>query len=357
MYVKVNDLGVRALPIINRVLSALRPNPKLSAFAETVEIICPEEVGHMPGVLMDAADWCLVEGHYEGSSGELERKRVGGGEQVHGATVKYEFKNVLAAPSGFHVLGGTYSGLGGGYMAALRTKEVVRRKKGMYASSYVISKFFGHWLTDGLSTSFLNAEGDDLYLWTDPRWTHAPEYLNLLDIKRIEQDYVHFESLIYYEDIGQNSNRRARLRRLKEQVIRASGSRGGGFVYLRRGRTGVKREISNEQELIAIVVRYGFQVVDVTEPLEKMLAVIGGAKVTISIEGSNFAHLMLASRVGATHIVINPSDGFNNVFADYLPAFGDRMATVVAVRDERGYKVNLNQMIRLLEDILEKQVE
>ncbi len=332
-------------------MSIMRPTPALSALAESVDIICPEEAGWMPGIAMEPESWNSVTGFHDDSSAELERKRVCGGEQIHGATVRYVFKNVLASPFGFHVLGGSYAGLGGGYLSTLKTKKILKRGKGMYASSAVTSRYFGHWLTDALSTSFLKTDDEDLYLWCDPSWGHAEDYLRLLGIDRIEHDFVHFEQMTFFEDVGQNSNRRARLKRLKRLVGSINQLSSDNFVYLRRGGTGEKRLISNEDALTAALVEKGFQVVGVEEPLEKILNVISGAKLTVSMEGSNFAHLMLAARSGAAHIVINPSDRFNNVFSDYLPAFQDRMATVVAKSDEVGYEVDIYKLLILIDKV------
>lgn len=339
----------RLTPLMNRAWSKWRPPMEMARLAERVEVLCGEEAGRGVGVIMDAGDWDHVTGFYKENSIHLERDRVYGGPNLHRPTIRYHFRNVLASPSGFHVRGGSFAGAGGYYAKALTTRDLITRPQGFYASSAVASRYFGHWLLDALGTALLCSPDEDLYLWSDPAWVHAPEYLKLLNIDPVPSPFVHFERMTFCDDVGQNSNRRARLKQLRSRLHEGPAPNRGGLVYLRRGSTGEAREIVNEADLVRALVGLGFVVVDVRQPLSEILAATLGARLTLSMEGSQCAHLMLSAGDGATHVIINPSDRFNNVFADYLPAFGDRMATIVAKRTGAGYSVNITSLMNLLE--------
>lgn len=341
----------RLTPLINRAWSLWRGPASMARHAERIEILCPEETGTASAVVMDADDWNHVTGFYDGNPVQLEQARIRGGTRVHRPTVRYHFRDVLASPSGFHVLGATFAGAGGYYAEALKARNLVSRPQGFYASNAVASRYFGHWLLDALGTALLRSPAEDLYLWSDPGWLHAPAYLDLLGLNRLEQPFVHFERMTYCDDVGQNAHRRSRLMALRSRLNQRRGRNEGGMVYLRRGQTGQLRAIVNEDDLVQTLIAAGFVVVDVRQPLNEILDATSGARLTLSMEGSQCAHLMLSAAIGAGHVIINPSDRFNNVFADYLPAFGDRMGTIVARRSEAGYVVDIPRLMGLLERV------
>ncbi|MFN3129442.1 glycosyltransferase 61 family protein [Roseibium sp.] len=235
----------------------------------------------------------------------------------------------MASPAGFHVLGGTCSGLHGHYLPPI-SSIIPECTSGLYASSCVTSKYFGHWLTDGIPTCLLANEKEILYLWHRKGWSNADQYLQLIGIAASKHQYVYFNELSFVDDIGMTNNRRQRLQSINQAIL-ATRSRlnPNRIVYMRRGQTGINRIILNEDELVSRLISEDFCTVDVDQPLEGILDICAGAKCTVSMEGSHCSHLVMSAAPGAKHFTLNPSDRFNNIFAEYMPAFSGKFATVV----------------------------
>ncbi len=171
----------------------------------------------------------------------------------------------------------------------------------------------------------------------------------MMGIERINAKYVFFKQMSYCKDVGMNSNRRERIQRIKNKLI--SKSTGIEKVYLSRGDSGVLRKIINEDELIDALRDLGFHIARVYDPFDDIIASCAGARVTVSIEGSNTAHLMMSASFGADHIIINPADRVCCIFADYASAVGDNIHTIVAVKEKDGYKVDVPRLVNIIQKL------
>lgn len=336
----------RFLPIYNALKRKISSAKSIEDTCDSKEILCQAEQSEVKGVAID--DYCksLITSTNKPGNLELERRRMEGYLADHQETVKYKFSNVLATPTGFHVVGATFSGNGSDIFGPLLGRNIPIIEKGIYATSYVTSKFFGHWLCDGVPTSLLKEPDETLYLWSPSSWGHTSDYLELLGIERVNANYVFFKQMSYCKDIGMNSNRRQRIQEIKEKLK----NKGAGVekVYLSRGDSGVLRKIINEGELIDALRDLGFHIASVYDPLDDIIGSCASAKVTVSIEGSNTAHLMMSSSFGADHIIINPADKFSCIFADYASAVGDNIHSVVAVKEKDGYKVDIPRLVKVI---------
>ncbi len=338
----------RLYPLANKLSRYFHPTPELSSLAYDIQVLSQEEVVDFPRVIMDPNDWDLITDYTDNNHMLIEKSRVLGGARRQSQTVRYQFKDVLASPAGFHVFGGTYSGLFGHYLQPIY-KKIPEYDAGLYASTYVTSKFFGHWLTDGLATCLLRSTDELPYLWHTAAWTHSARYKQIFDVKTIDHDLAYFKEISFIDDIGMTQNRRDRLKLMNSKIRQFfKNTSNSNMVYLRRGKTGSPRPIVNEDQLVERLQKQGFSIVDVSQPLHEVLNKCAGANLTISMEGSHCSHLILSASPGAKHIIINQSDRFNNVFAEYMPALSAQMATVVAQKQETGYIVNIDSLLRMI---------
>lgn len=340
----------RFYPIYNAIRGMFSNLADLDDFCVKKEIICDAEKSFMPSVSMGEDCRKLITNSSAMTTLENEWRRVDGYMANHAETVKYKFKNVLATPGGFHVMGAKYGG-GREHLLGPLINNIPVLEKGFYANRFVNSTFFGHWLSDGVSTSLLKQKDESLYLWSPPSWHHAPGYLNALEIERVEAKYVFFKNMSFCIDVGMNSNRRKRIRLIKSKISSLCNASGSKRVYLSRGESGLNRKINNESALIDVLRGLNFKIVSVHDSFDEIIESCAGADIAISMEGSNFAHLMLGSCFGANHIIIVPSDQFNTVFADYLPATGDSIHNIVAVKEGDGYSVDLSRLTTIIEHI------
>ncbi|MEZ5758830.1 MAG: glycosyltransferase 61 family protein [Emcibacteraceae bacterium] len=342
----------RFLPVYNVLRELFLPSKTVDKFCISEEIVCEASQEYMPGISMEDHYRSLVTHVVKGTTPEQQWRRTKKRMVVHEATVKFKFKNVLATPAGFFSLDGQHI-IGKRHLInPIFSKTIHIIDKGFFASSFVTNTYFGHWLIDGIATSLLKEKDEELYLWAPPSWGHTTTYLDILGIETIKHDYVFFKNMTYCFDRGMNTNRRARIRKLKSVISTKSSSQKGKKVYVRRGQTGISRVINNEDALNDQLKKMGFLIIDVDAPAEEIINACSGAELTLSIEGSNFAHLLLGATTGATHIIINPAAQFNNLLADYMLALGDTMHTVVAESEGAGYRVDIPRLTKLIENIL-----
>lgn len=345
----------RFFPVYNALRGIFGPSTSLDKFCESKETVFEASREDMPGISMDDHYRGLVKQVAKDTDPEQQWRRIEKREVTHRATVKFKFNNVLATPTGFYTCRGQHIIGKRHLIAPIFSKNIPTLEKGFYASSFPSNTYFGHWLIDGIATSFLKEDDEELYLWTHPgwnRWDHTKTYLDIFGIETIKHDYVFFKEMTFCVDVGMNANKRARIKKLKTIISSGSNDPKGKKVYLIRGKTGISRVINNEDVLIDRLKEMGFYIVDVNAPATEIISACGGAELTLSMEGSNFAHLLLGSAPGATHIMINPAGRFNNVLADYMPALGDTMHNVVAEVDGDGYRVDIPRLTKLIEDIL-----
>lgn len=225
---------------------------------------------------------------------------------------------------------------------------IERHASGYFAASPITQQYFGHWVCDGLITTYLKRLHEELYFPYNPAWSHAREYVDLLKIEQLRPDHVIFDEMSYCRDIGQNAGRAARLERLQAKVQGIFGDASVLGAFIRRGRTGVPRVLLNEDEVVDALSTRGFAIVSSTGPLEHILRSVSGAPITVAMEGSHWNHLFLASRGDALHVTINPADRFNNVFADFIDHTPGQLATTVAIREGDGYRVDVSNLLRLI---------
>lgn len=337
----------RIWPVESRIRSVLGLRKSMDDLCVSRTVVCPEETSAMPPVIMSSQQQEMVTGCQPATTLAHEWDRIAGFEGQHKATVRYEFKNVLATPHGFFVGGHGFSQVNHPPFGKLATGKIHRAKRGFFCLSPTIIKFFGHWLHDGLPLTLLRQDDEDLFFPAHHSWTHAKGYLDLLDIAPMPHDFVLFDQMSYCIDVGQNSNRRGRTQHIQDR-LRLKGTQTQKRVYISRGSTGAKRLISNEAALISALKMNGFRIVHASDSFDEMRTACQGCDISLSIEGSQMAHALLFANPSAFHVSINPSDLFNNAFADYMPSFGARLGTYVAQKDGDGYHVDIDGLLAFI---------
>lgn len=323
--------------------------PELAKAAVEVIEEHPSTTAFSKPVHMLDEDRAKVEGAQLATSLDEQWAIIDGRQVVHEATIRYVFKDVLATPFGFFTKFQGFARFGPVRYTEILSAPIERRKSGFFASNPITQQYFGHWIRDGLITAYLKRPHEELYFPSNPAWTHASGYVELLKIPRLAAPYVIFEELSYCQDIGQNPGRAARLEQLQAKVQDLFGNAGIPGAFIRRGKTGSPRVLLNEDEVAAALSARGFAIVSSTDPLEHILRSVSGAPITVSMEGSQWNHLFLASRRDALHVTINPADRFNNIYAHFIDHTPGQLATTVAVREGAGYRVDVPNLLRLID--------
>src|SRR5262249_10362059 len=150
------------------------------------------------------------------------------------------------------------------------------------------TRFFGHWLLDDC-TKYLLAEeiGNPLCLRMPP-YGHLQQYESYFGQDWRPTDRAYIDHLVIFQDFAQNSFKRKRYKILRDRLqAHFTRSAPQNLVYLKRGTTGVRRIIQNEDEIIDGLLKRGFLVLDIaTHRLEHIIERLSNAKIVVSLEGS-----------------------------------------------------------------------
>lgn len=344
----------RTYPLINKAIAPLLGRRPLAAMATKVEEISPAERTIMPPVLMLEDDWDRITAVQEETTWAAEDLRTKGGEHLHQPTMRYTLKNVLATPWGCYALGRSFHQAGKIDLGQVLKGPVLRRKAGHFGLPVIGMKYFGHWLRDGLPASLLRQPHEDLYFPVNPSWHHAKAYCDLLEIDRLQDPLVLFDTLTVCSDVGQNTHRRNRMRKIHAAIQAKLPAPTASGAFIRRGATGVARILLNEDEVCEALAQRGFNICSATDDLDTILKATSGVDTIVTVEGSHWAHGFFAARVGGGHLTLNPSDRFNNQYSAYMPALDQTLATLVMTRQSNGYVVDLDRLNTLLDRLTER---
>ena len=228
------------------------------------------------------------------------------------------------------------------------------------ASSYIGHRYFGHWLLDDC-VQYLLAEtnGTPLCLRRPhDRIGHQKQYATYFAQDWSPIDRARIDHLVVYQDFAQNTLKRTRYRILRERIRgRFRCANGRSLVYLKRGESGVRRVIQNEEEIINVLQRHGFEVASVeSDSLVGLQRVLVNAQLVISIEGSHAAHCAYSVPENSGLIVLQPPDRFTAWHRDWSEAVGVRFGFVVGAVGERGYVFSSLEILRTV-DLMLKRLE
>ncbi len=124
-------------------------------------------------------------------------------------------------------------------------------------------------------------------------------------------------------------------------------------VYLRRGIAGEPRVLVNEPELEVALRAVGFDILDPEQLSAREIAERSlDAAVVVAVEGSHLSHAIFSAADQATFLVIQPPDRFALAYKEFTDRMDMRFALVVADPVEGGFAVALDEVHRLLEQLL-----
>ena len=238
------------------------------------------------------------------------------------------------------------------------SEKPVRIKTAALASSFLGTKYFGHWLTDDC-TRYKLAENFGTPLCVRmPGYTHRQQYQTFFSQGWTPTDRAYIDHLVVFQDYSQNSSKRDRYKILRDQIkTRIPGRAANACVYLRRGQTGALRTIENEQEILDALTESGFIVLDIaSDGLDHIIATLGGAKLVVSIEGSHVAHCTMTLPENSGMLILEPPDRFSGVHRAQAGCLGVRFGFVVGTLSDNGYHFPPDDILRTI-DLLLREIE
>ena len=344
----------RLFPITSSLQAKLFGRRSIDRVAAEKEIVCPAEYGQTSPVNIWPIDLARVVKVQEETTLDHELLRIRGYRACHDATVLRVLENSLATPHGVFSFRDSFSRWGSVPIKKALSAPVTSVERGFFAASPISMKYFGHWVTDALTTAYLKDPEESLYLPAPQNWPHAAEYLDLLGIATVP-DYTYFSRLTIPEDVGMNANRRTRLERLNNDIRSRFKHGTRQRIFLNRGDSGASRRLVNEPEVIERLQAEGFLVLDVSLPLKELLSSLCNSSIVVGMEGSHFAHALVTGTRETHYVTINPADRFNNVHTDYIISLGGHITTVVAAKRGRGYHLDPDHLLQVIDGLHAKE--
>ena len=336
-YAALRVIGRRSLP--------------LPAVARRSWVVHPAVRSHRPRAIFLEGQLDRVEGVQMETTREIEFSRVLGGEVQHAATVAYEIE-------GATIVGGSvYAGMGrlrllpGRFLpGALRPAEEELDQAALDCT-YVGNRYFAHWIVDDCPLHLLARGYAPPVGVARTEYPHEGGYLHLWGLQRRRVASVKVRRLMVFQDYGQNPSKRARHEWLRAPVLARATARPWPGVYLRRGRSGSPRVLTNEDEIEARLSRRGFAIIDPeVSSVEQIVAACAGTRAVVGVEGSQMVHALLGlAAPGGTIVALQPPWRFNNLFKDLADCLDFRYAFVVGMREPGGFRVNHEELDRTLD--------
>jgi hypothetical protein len=273
-----------------------------------------------------------------------------GSPRTVGPTIRYELENVL-------VVEGLIYGQGRRkrFNSELDCQQVPlsweQYEEVAVRSSYVGCHFFGHWLRDDCATHLLAEQVSMPMSMPTPSWPDRAGYLSLFGQTYSEFRRAHVRRLVLFEDIAQNDHKAQRFRVLRRRLTenRVPGA-AGRIVYLMRGASGKQRSLLNESEVVEALMLQGVKIVQAEAlSVPDLIAQLLGARIVVSIEGSQLSHALFTLCDEGGILAIQPPDRFFNSHMDWARALNMRYGVVVGEERPSGFHLPVDDLLRTIE--------
>jgi hypothetical protein len=212
-------------------------------------------------------------------------------------------------------------------------------------------QYFGHWLRDDCS-AFEVARGiAPVVSLSRPDWTDCPAYERAFGQDWTDLTAFQADRLTLVRDVGFNLDKGKRFELLRKRA-RESVKAQARLVYLARGRTGVRRSIVNEEELLQALSANGFAIVRPETARRSVLEQCMDADLIATIEGSQAAHAVFCLRPKGSLLVIQPPDRFYNPHVEWVRLLGMRYGIVVGQSEGEAMRVTAREVLEMTEKLL-----
>lgn len=236
-------------------------------------------------------------------------------------------------------------------------RETVQLDAACLISSFVGVKYFGHWLADDCLSYELGKQYAPPLCVRTPPWSDKQFYADVFQQDWTPTDRARIGRLFVLSDFAQNDLKMQRYSKFRKLLRRSLPSPGeDDIVYLKRGSSGANRSMGNEDAIIDLLASQGIAICEVEkDPISVTLQRLLGAKLVISVEGSQLAHTIYSLRQGAGVLVIQPPYHFNACHKAWMDRLGMSFGFVVGDSTTTGYDLNPEELMATI-DLMLKHV-
>ena len=284
-----------------------------------------------------------------------EQLRINGGRREHAATIARALRNA-------HLFGDYV------YKKAAKIQigtqperlllyghEAAELDSASLTCSWHDSKYFGHWMTDGIPLLMAGRELAPPIRNSNVLSDHQSQYLSMLEMTYEPFKAGRIRELLIFEDFGQNNYKRARYEKIRACFSKYGTQSSHAGAIILRGTSGVNRALVNETEIADYLLSIGFTVIDPQlQSANEIVAAINGAQVVVGVEGSHLAHGLFSLATGGTLLVLQPPYRFNNPHKDYADCMDLKYGFVVGDACDGGFRIEMDPLKKMLDLIAAK---
>ena len=331
--------------------------------SESVETreLHPAETVDAPAAWFDEGDLQRITHFGHNRNGrEIELARIHGGPATRRPTLAYRLRDAVLV-NGFLMTRTRIHRLVHGAPALWGLPaNVPRHSSGALATSRQGLRYFWHWMTDDLPTALAIQDWAPLVATAYEPTAHQHDYLAAMRLGITFLPVAHFDELfVVDEDHAENAFKRDRLHEVRRRLRGDLAVREHAGVMLLRGSSGQPRRLVNEGVLAESLQRRGIDVLDPSLlSAAELVRRCAGAKVVVGVEGSQLTHGIVQLDDGASLLVIQPPQRFNNPIKATCDALCVRYGFVVGRIDsdsearEGDFSVDVDAVNRLLDRMI-----
>jgi hypothetical protein len=343
-------------PLTSRLLGRLGVAVDLEHIAARRWTLSPEVESTSPPARFDESDFDKITGCPEGNTIDENIGFARGGVVRHGATLAYELRHVTISSG--HLFGPRFfMPLGPRPAPVVAQRAQQHFEHALLTSTPYGATYFGHWILECVPLTLLARRlGMEPVSTIDTRSANQQQYLEILGLDEHIATDASFDTLVFVHDIGQNELKVARYHAMRAiaRGTLAAGHRPSRGIFLRRGVSGQRRVLVNEDELASIASSRGLEVVDPMQvSTQALLDASFDTPLVVGVEGSQMLNAFPWLAPGGTMFALVPPQRFDMILRGPCDALSVRFSLIVG--DARGpddFHVDARAFARRLDEHL-----
>jgi hypothetical protein len=340
---------------VSRLKSLTGQTKFIEDVAHRIDEICPATaVSGPPGICLPGQLDRIEEAAF-GLDVKTEIAQFSGAPKVTLAARRIELHNVYIDGYSLHCQGRTLCMRTDG-QADIPDTDIIELQDAGLRSSFLGCWFFGHWLRDDCATHELAHDFGPVLGIQTPFWPDKQDYLTLFQQEVLTARQAYVSKLVMFDDIHQGLDKAVRFEILRKKIRQSViPEHSNHLVYLRRGGTASARSISNESQVAEALEQRGVIIVSAEQmSIPDMVAKLLGARMIISIEGSQISHALYTLNDGGSVLAIQPPDRFFNSHMDWLRVLNMHYGIVVGQGLGGQFHIDVNELLRTI-DLMDVQ--
>ena len=240
----------------------------------------------------------------------------------------------------------------------------VNLKNAVITDSDFTHQYFGHWLSDAVSSNLIATSNMPSLIFKKPKYQHANEYTKILELQNIVGNLGTVENLFLLEDYSQNSYKVKRYLELRKRLQRNLGLLDNSFsknVFMARGNTGDKRNLINELAVIDHLQARGFDIIYPEKmTVSDLMRKLWNASLVVSVEGSALNHCIYSISLKGAYLILQPPHLVNHVHKGICDAMNLHYGFYVCKPTKNlneFYVDSMSDLDRIVDEMLNKITE